>query len=78
MEKETFTITCSTDILSPPSHVKGMIAIPQIQLNQLQSIASIRQSISSIGTGEDMMNTAATALEVHDLADVTTLELGED
>ena len=24
------------------------------------------------------MNTAATALEVHDLADVTTLELGED
>jgi len=78
MEKDTFTITCSTDILSPPSHVKGTIAIPQIQLDQLRSIASIRQCISSIGTGEDMMNTAAAALEVHDLADVTTLELGGD
>ena len=77
MENDTLTITCSTDILNPPSHVRGTVAIPQIQLNQLHSIASIRQSISNIGTGEYMMNTAV-ALEVHDLADVTTLKLGED
>jgi len=60
------------DILNPPSHVRDTVAIP---LNQLRSIASVRQSTSNIGMGGDMMNTAV-ALEVHDLADVMTLELG--
>jgi len=37
MENNTFTITCSTDIISPPSHAKGTIDILQIQLDQINT-----------------------------------------
>jgi len=73
-------ITVSTDILETPMAQKGQKAIPQIQLDQLQFIAS---NLLSFETGEDdniarICSSTAQIPDSFDFANVSELEIRED